>query len=154
MLHALREKDEGVIKIEKVRLLCVGWRFFKVEQKSRTSKVGLLKSDFFFRVGRALKYMFLLPLFNDMQYEITLSLFTTNPNSIHPQKREFLRNITKLSGMQGGLGLRNQDAVHSSAYISSIVSCIYDLSKIFPGYIKTDGPQNSKLIHVHWLCIT
>jgi len=51
MLHALWEKDEGVIKIEKVRLLCVGWRFFKVEQKSRTLKVGLLKSDFFFRTG-------------------------------------------------------------------------------------------------------
>ena len=78
-----------------------------------------------------------------MQYEITLSLFTTNPNSIHPQKREFLRNITKLSGMQGGLGLKNQDAVHSSAYISSIISCIYDLSQKFPEYIKTDGPQNS-----------
>jgi len=63
-------------------------------------------------------------------------------NRIHPQKREFLRNITKLPGIQGGLGLRNQDAVHSSAYISSIASCIYDLSNTFPEYIKTDGPQN------------
>ena len=103
----------------------------------------IAKLNYIFRTQTPNESEFLLPLFNDMQYEITLSLFTTNPNSIHPQKREFLRNITKLSGMQGGLGLRNQDAVHSSAYISSIVSCIYNLSKTFPEYIKTDGPQNS-----------
>ena len=58
--------------------------------------------------------------------------------------------------MQGGLGLRNQDAVHSSAYISSIVSCIYNLSKTFPEYIKTDGPQNSFIFigfasHINYL---
>ena len=35
--------------MKKVRLFCVGWRFFKVEQKSRTFEVRL-----FFRVGRAL----------------------------------------------------------------------------------------------------
>ena len=49
MLHAWREKDEGVIKIEKVRLLCVGWRFFKVEQA---------KSDFEARLIRKKKSSF------------------------------------------------------------------------------------------------
>jgi hypothetical protein len=59
----------------------------------------IAKLNYIFRTKTPSESEFLLPLFNDMQYEITSSIFTTNPTFIHPQKREFLRNITKLSGM-------------------------------------------------------
>ena len=43
----------------------------------------------------------------------------------------------------GGLGLREQDLTLLSAFISSITSCVYDLSRTFPSYIQTGGPERN-----------
>ena len=50
---------------------------------------------------------------------------------------------TKFSTRLGGLGLREQHLTIFSAFISSITICVYDLSRTFPSYIQTGGPERN-----------
>jgi hypothetical protein len=43
----------------------------------------------------------------------------------------------------GELVLREQHLTLISAFISSITSCVYDLSRTFPSYIQTGGPERN-----------
>ena len=74
-----------------------------------------------------------------MQQELTQSLFNKEFNQL---EAKYVNEITKFSCELGGLGLRCQKITQYSAFISSITSCIFDLSKSFPQHIQTGGPEN------------
>ena len=76
------QKKFNILNIEKDNLIN------HPNRKNRfllTKYCFIAKLNYIFRTQTPIESEFLLPLFNDMQYEITLSLFTTNSYSIHPQ---------------------------------------------------------------------
>ena len=78
-----------------------------------------------------------------MQGEIALSLFNEDPDNFNEDITMFVGEATKLSTRLGGLGLRHQHLTLLYAFISSITSCVYELSKTFPSYIQTGGPERN-----------
>ena len=71
-----------------------------------------------------------------MQGDIALSLFNEDLDHFDEDMTKFGGESTKLSTRLGGLGLREQHLTILSAFISSITSCVYDLSRTFPSYIR------------------
>ena len=84
-----------------------------------------------------------------MQGDIALSLFNEDLDHFDEDMTQFVGETTKHSTRLGGLGLREQHLTLISAFISSITSCLYiDLSRTFPCYIQTGGPEK---FHFLWI---
>ena len=103
----------------------------------------IAKFNYIFRTQYPWDTQCLLPAFDEMQGEIALSLFNEDLDHFDEDMTMFVGEATKLSTRLGGLGLREQHFTLLSAFISSITSCVYDLSRKFPSYIQTGGPERN-----------
>ena len=103
----------------------------------------IAKFNYIFRTQYPWDTQSFLNSFDEMQGEIALSLFNEDLDHFEEDMTMFVGEATKLSTRLGGLGLRHQHLTLLSAFISSITSCVYELSKTFPSYIQTGGPERN-----------
>ena len=103
----------------------------------------IAKFNYIFRTQYPWDTEYLLSAFDEMQGDIALSLFNEDLDHFDEDMTNFVGEATKLSSRLGGLGLREQHITIFSAFISSITTCVYDLSRTFPSYIQTGGPERN-----------
>ena len=103
----------------------------------------IAKFNYIFRTQYPWHTEDLLPAFDELQGDIALSLFNEDIDHYDENITNFVGEATKLSTRLGGLGLREQHFTILSAFISSITTCVYDLSRTFPHYIQTGGPERN-----------
>ena len=101
----------------------------------------IAKFNYIFRTQYPWHTERLLPAFDELQGDIALSLFNEDIDHYDENITNFVGEATKLSTRLGGLGLREQHITIFSAFISSITTCVYDLSRTFPSYIQAGGQR-------------
>ena len=103
----------------------------------------IAKFNYIFRTQYPWDTEYLLSAFDEMQGDIALSLFNEDVDHFDEDMTNFVGEATKLSTRLGGLGLREQQFTIFSAFISSITTCVYDLSRTFPSCIQTGEPERN-----------